>query len=59
MPAASPATRSSPISDVRGSADYRLQLAENIMVKFWYDVMPAAPPIRAARPSEFLQNPES
>jgi xanthine dehydrogenase small subunit len=26
-----------PISDVRGSADYRLQLAENIMVKFWYD----------------------
>ncbi|HEX9458529.1 MAG TPA: FAD binding domain-containing protein [Thermoanaerobaculia bacterium] len=25
-----------PISDVRGSADYRLQLAENIMAKFWY-----------------------
>jgi xanthine dehydrogenase small subunit len=27
-----------PISDVRGSADYRLQLAENIMAKFWYEV---------------------
>lgn len=27
-----------PISDVRGSADYRLQLAENIMTKFWYDI---------------------
>jgi xanthine dehydrogenase small subunit len=27
-----------PISDVRGSADYRLQLAENIMSKFWYEV---------------------
>jgi xanthine dehydrogenase small subunit len=26
-----------PISDVRGSADYRLQLAENIMAKFWYE----------------------
>ena len=27
-----------PISDIRGSADYRLQLAENIMAKFWYEV---------------------
>ena len=26
-----------PISDVRGSADYRAQLAENILPKFWYD----------------------
>jgi len=26
-----------PITDVRGSADYRLQLAENILPKFWYD----------------------
>ncbi|MEA2164847.1 MAG: xanthine dehydrogenase small subunit [Thermoanaerobaculia bacterium] len=26
-----------PISDVRGSADYRLQLAENIMPKFWHE----------------------
>jgi xanthine dehydrogenase small subunit len=32
-----------PISDVRGSADYRLQLAENIMAKFWYDVFATAP----------------
>jgi xanthine dehydrogenase small subunit len=47
-----------PISDVRGSADYRLQLAENIMAKFWYDISPAPPPIRAARPSA-AQNPES
>ncbi len=27
-----------PISDVRGSADYRLQLAENIMSKLWFEV---------------------
>jgi xanthine dehydrogenase small subunit len=26
-----------PISDVRGSAEYRSQLAENIMSKFWYE----------------------
>ncbi len=26
-----------PIGDVRGSRDYRLQLAENIMMKFYYD----------------------
>ncbi len=26
-----------PISDVRGSADYRLQLAENILCKFWHE----------------------
>ena len=26
-----------PISDVRGGADYRAQLAENILPKFWYD----------------------
>src|SRR5438105_1016649 len=26
-----------PISDVRGSRDYRLQLAENILMKFYYD----------------------
>jgi xanthine dehydrogenase small subunit len=28
----------SPISDVRGSRDYRLLLAENVMSKCWYDV---------------------
>jgi xanthine dehydrogenase iron-sulfur cluster and FAD-binding subunit A len=26
-----------PISDVRGTKDYRLQLAENVMCKFYYD----------------------
>jgi xanthine dehydrogenase small subunit len=26
-----------PISDVRGSAEYRAQLAENILPKFWYE----------------------
>ena len=38
-----------PISDVRGSADYRLQLAENIMAKFWYEVFEDAPERRFAR----------
>jgi len=28
-----------PISDVRGSRDYRLQLAENILCKFYYDAL--------------------
>jgi xanthine dehydrogenase small subunit len=28
-----------PISDVRGSADYRAQLAENILSKFYYEVL--------------------
>ena len=27
----------SPISDVRASSDYRLQLAENILLKFFYE----------------------
>jgi xanthine dehydrogenase small subunit len=27
-----------PISDVRGSKDFRLQLAENVLMKFYYDV---------------------
>jgi xanthine dehydrogenase small subunit len=27
-----------PISAVRGSSNYRLQLAENIMAKFWFEV---------------------
>jgi xanthine dehydrogenase small subunit len=27
-----------PISDVRGDADYRFQLAENILRKFYFDV---------------------
>jgi xanthine dehydrogenase small subunit len=29
-----------PISDVRGAADYRLQLVENILCKFFYDAGP-------------------
>ena len=29
-----------PISDVRGSRDYRLQLAENILCKFYYEIAP-------------------
>jgi xanthine dehydrogenase small subunit len=28
-----------PISDVRGSAQYRSQLAENILCKFWYEAL--------------------
>jgi len=32
-----------PISDVRGSADYRRQLAENILLKFYFDVAPPEP----------------
>ncbi len=31
-------TEINPISDVRGSAEYRAQLAENMMRKFWFDV---------------------
>jgi xanthine dehydrogenase small subunit len=27
-----------PIGDVRGSRDYRLQLAENILCKFYYEI---------------------
>lgn len=30
-----------PITDVRGSADFRLQLAENILMKFFFDVTPS------------------
>ncbi len=37
-----------PISDVRGSADYRLQLAENIMAKFWYEVFGETTALRLA-----------
>src|SRR5437867_10307338 len=32
-----------PISDVCGSADYRLQPAENILSKFWHDVIACLP----------------
>jgi xanthine dehydrogenase small subunit len=35
-------TEITPISDVRGSADFRLQLAENILAKFYFDCAPKA-----------------
>lgn len=34
----------SPISDVRGTAAFRGQLAENIMLKFYYECLPAGVP---------------
>ncbi|MGZ7080481.1 MAG: hypothetical protein ACXVJT_13800 [Thermoanaerobaculia bacterium] len=39
-----------PISDVRGSKEYRLQLAENILMKFWFEQFgaPAAPRLAEA-----------
>ena len=33
-----------PISDVRGSKDYRLRLANNILQKYWHDVFGDAAP---------------
>jgi xanthine dehydrogenase small subunit len=38
-------TEVKPISDVRGSMDYRLQLAENIMVKLWHDLAGQSVPV--------------
>lgn len=35
-------TEITPITDVRGSADFRLQLAENILTKFYFDCAPKA-----------------
>ena len=37
-----------PISDVRGSADYRLQLAENILSKFWWETFGAGQTVAAS-----------
>ena len=34
----SPRGEVTPISDVRGSEDYRRTLAKNILVKFWHDI---------------------
>jgi xanthine dehydrogenase small subunit len=36
-----------PISDVRGSKDYRLQLAENILPKCWFDLFGEEVPLMA------------
>jgi xanthine dehydrogenase small subunit len=48
------ATEVAPITDVRGSKDYRLQLAENILAKFWHDVFAGEPEpvLRIERRSE-------
>jgi xanthine dehydrogenase small subunit len=35
----------SPISDVRGAADYRYQLTRNILLKFYHDTQPMAVPV--------------
>jgi CO/xanthine dehydrogenase FAD-binding subunit len=43
-----------PISDVRGSAEYRLQLAENILAKFWYETFGIADPEVVAPPARRL-----
>ena len=37
-----------PITDVRGSRAYRLQLAENILVKFYHETLGAEPPTAMA-----------
>jgi xanthine dehydrogenase small subunit len=39
-----------PISDVRGSADFRLTLAGNILSKFWYDTFASEQPALAGAP---------
>jgi xanthine dehydrogenase small subunit len=31
-----------PISDVRGAADYRYQLTRNVLLKFWHETQTAA-----------------
>ncbi|MBB6429569.1 xanthine dehydrogenase small subunit [Algisphaera agarilytica] len=36
-------TEITPLSDVRGSADFRLQLAENILVKCYHELSPPTP----------------
>jgi xanthine dehydrogenase small subunit len=38
-------TEISPISDVRGAADYRYQLARNILLKFWHETQSMAEPV--------------
>jgi xanthine dehydrogenase small subunit len=35
----------SPISDVRGAADYRYRLTRNILLKFWYETQTVAEPV--------------
>ncbi len=44
-------TEITPISDVRGSAEYRLMLAENVLRKFFYDTLESPPPGYSPTPS--------
>src|SRR5436190_2282874 len=44
-----------PISDVRGGAAYRSQLAENIFLKFWFDAFPSSGPSGHLLPREKAQ----
>jgi xanthine dehydrogenase small subunit len=41
-------TEVAPISDVRGSKEFRLQLAENIFSKFWFEAFDAGVPLAGA-----------
>ena len=43
-------TEITPISDVRGSREFRLQLAENVLQRFYYDACLLAPPRAGTRP---------
>ncbi|RYX92948.1 xanthine dehydrogenase small subunit, partial [bacterium] len=38
-------TEITPISDVRGTKDFRLQLAENIMMKLYFDLQKKGEPV--------------
>jgi xanthine dehydrogenase small subunit len=42
-----------PISDVRGSKEYRLQLAENILRRFFHDASGGTPPAQPPRTAAF------
>ena len=48
-----------PISDVRGSADYRWQLVENLFVKCLHDVSPDNPSSSSSSPNSTSPNPKA
>jgi xanthine dehydrogenase iron-sulfur cluster and FAD-binding subunit A len=64
--AASAAEEVSPISDVRGSADYRRLLSANVLLRFWHEMdessegadEPADVPGGSTRLAPVLRNPE-